>query len=107
MLKFIAKSINEYNIYWLGVDNISLIANTTTSLSSATENNMTVFAHNGHIHLSNIKQGSTYEVFDMKGILRVKGSLSSNSQEISLPQKGIYLVKVISNDIVETKKVIW
>lgn len=107
MLKFIAKGINAYNIYWWGVDNISLVANTTTSLSSAPENSMTVFAYNGLLHFSNIKQGSTYEVYDIRGILRVKGSLSSNSQEISLPQKGIYLVKVISNDIAETKKVIW
>ncbi|MEI6754988.1 MAG: T9SS type A sorting domain-containing protein [Paludibacter sp.] len=107
MLKFIAKGINAYNIYWWGVDNISLVANTNTALSSTTENNMTVFAYNGFLHFSNIKQGSTYEVYDISGILRDNGSLSSNFQKISLPQKGIYLVKVKSNDITETKKVIW
>lgn len=107
MLKFIAKGINAYNIYWWAIDNISLIANTTTSLSCTPEKNMTIFTYNGLLHFSNIKQGSTYELYDIRGILRDKGSLLSNSQEISLPQKGIYLVKVKSNDITETKKIIW
>lgn len=74
--------------------NVSSTATITTELGSTENNQIQLYSKNNSIIANGINPKSVIKVYNISGQLLKSVVSSSNNEEIAMPNKGIYIVKV-------------
>ncbi len=111
-IRFLAHGQNSNNIEKWEIDNVIVKSSTDSDplpsgINDVKPDYLKYFVRNGYLILQEIESGSVVQLFDINGKLRSNISFSETEAKISLPQKGIYLLKLQSRDKTITKKIVW
>ena len=90
-------------------DNISLVEKATASTQDVFAANFSVFPNpsNSVLNISSVKTIEKAEIYNLIGKKVVSTtSLTNNSIDISSLAKGVYILKLVSGDVVGTRKII-
>jgi hypothetical protein len=106
-IRFSATGENSNRIEKWEVDNVIVDKDGTSGISTLWDRKLSCVATNGTLTLFNLEASSTIQLLDVNGKLLSNSQTTSSSYSISLPHRGVYLVKVNSGSRVETKKLVW
>lgn len=67
---------------------------TTTNISNKTESELSIVVKDGKLSASNLPVGATLAIYNLQGIKLYSASVTSSIQDINLPTRGMYVVKV-------------
>lgn len=101
-----SKELYEKAIGWNYFNNITeLDAAGFTELKSNDE--IVCYVNEGYVHLDAIQQGSLIQLFDVSG-KQINEIISSRTNEqLKLPQKGVYIIRLCIEDQIISKTLIW
>ena len=100
-------AINFYKIEVTGAAVITTLASNTLATSdvAVNKNPAQIFSNGNTIHLKKIKENAQVEVYNMNGAL-VKSLNTKADTSFELPNKGVYIVNVKSNNASVSQKVL-
>jgi len=98
----------EYGTYLSQNSNIISVSTTESGINNIYEDKIKIYAGNGNIIIySNlINQPKLIQIFDIRGKLINEISEPDKTEIITINNKGIYLIKLVFDDFVLTKKII-
>lgn len=107
-IRFIAIGVNSNRIEKWELDNIVIDTNGLTA-GEVHYNEPSFFCtiNQGVLNVMNFKEYSTIKLFDLNGRLLNSSKTGNSSIQFALPTHGVYLVRVESNSVIESKKVVW
>ncbi|SDD23605.1 T9SS type A sorting domain-containing protein [Williamwhitmania taraxaci] len=84
-----------------------MVTANTTGISTNDTYSILIYAYNRQIHIDNCKPNSQISVTDMSGRQVYIGTSTTDSEVISSNLKtGIYIVRVVSNEMVKSQKIL-
>ena len=86
-------------------DNIIIMSLMGTSIQDKTINNLSIFAHDRRLHITNNNQTGILDIISLNGVIQKSYKISGN-QSIQTDLKGIYIVRIaLENEIIMQKVV--
>lgn len=107
-IRFNANGQNSNRIEKWEIDNVIVGTDGLfTSVHTAQADKYTYVVSNGELVISNLEQSANIQLFDVNGKLMNSSKTEAQTFHFTLPAHGVYMVKVISNNNTETKKIVW
>ena len=107
-IRFNANGANSNRIEKWEIDNVIVDTDGLfTSVHTAQADKYTYVVSNGELVISNLEQSANIQLFDVNGKLMNSSKTEAQTFHFTLPAHGVYMVKVISNNNTETKKIVW
>jgi len=107
-IRFNANGENTNRIEKWELDNIIVDTDgQTTDVNLVREETIKCYIREGILNVENSGNYEKVQVFDIKGVLVANNKSINSAIKISLPSRGVYLVKAFSNNGIEAAKVIW
>lgn len=106
-IRFNANGQNSNRIEKWEIDNVIIDADGVSAVNTIHEYKYKYTVGNNGLIISNLENGDRIELFDTNGKLLNTKSAESQNAQLTLPVRGVNLVKVSSDSGVENKKVVW
>lgn len=110
------KSAEAGNYYIKGIDDYTgcysiagpvIVTANTTGIPTDEIDRINIYSYNKQIHIDNCKPNSQIHIIDMSGRQVYIGISTTNNETISSNLKtGLYIVKIVSNQIVKSQKIL-
>ena len=79
----------------------------TTSTTTSKEEKLAYSVTDGNLHIDNLNEGSMVHLYDMSGRLLYKQKPENDALILSLPQRGVYVIKIESKAGIQSQKIVW
>ncbi|MFZ4456212.1 MAG: right-handed parallel beta-helix repeat-containing protein [Bacteroidales bacterium] len=106
-IRFNASGENSNRIEKWEVDNVIVDKDGTSGITPIIDRKMSFTITNGTLKINNLEANSAVDLYNMEGKLVLSTHPQTSTQSVSLPHRGVYLVKVKHGNQTETKKVVW
>lgn len=106
-IRFNANGVNSNRIEKWEIDNVVIDTDGISAVNTVQENKYKYSINNGDLIISNLEIGAGIQLFDINGKLFKTINAESQIARLTLPVRGVYLIKVSSVSGVENKKMVW
>jgi len=106
-IRFNANGANSNRIEKWELDNVYIDANGTNASNLIQESKYKYFVNNGCVIIGDLEYGALVQLYDVNGKIINSKRNESESIQFTLPVQGVYIVKILNNSVVESKKIIW